>query len=328
MKKIWRSLPFLWILLGLIVFGASYYGYQLLLHANEQAEQLTYPIESNGETKEKQKRKIKDAVYCPRQIKPVTPKTYAKAQLHYTEILNQWGIGALFIPSANIHSKILAGMANQNLMVGVGTYYKDQQLSRGNYVLLAHNLVQGGGTLKNLPKISLQEVIYATDFTNVYEYQATKNEVVPASRGDVLAVPDYDKPAVLTLIRCEGGINTFNRAIVQGEFLKVYPVSKASDSVKLGLGLVQSHLVIDDTMISSQNKSSETKGHIQAKKGSKLKRQKTRYSPVQTLCISLFTVLNEFPFLMGISYFLGLLVLTHIATRKQVEFKKIRRRLF
>ena len=262
----------------------------------------------------------RQAVYCPRQIEPVTPKTYAKAQLHYTEILNQWGIGALFIPSANIHSKILAGMANQNLMVGVGTYYKDQQLSKDNYVLLAHNLVQGGGTLGNLPKTSLQEIIYATDFTNVYEYQATKNEVVPASRGDLLAIPEGDKPAVLTLIRCEGGNNTSNRAVVQGEFLKDYPVSEASAEVKLGLGLVESHLVIDDTLISSQNKSSKTKAHIQAKKESKLKRQKTRYSPIQTLCIYLFTVLNEFPFLMGISYLVGLLISTHIATRKQVEF--------
>ncbi|MDT2499391.1 class A sortase [Enterococcus avium] len=319
MKKIWGIVPFLWILLGLIVFGASYYGYQLLLHANEQAEQLTYPIESNGETKEKQKRKIKNAVYCPRQIKPVTPKTYAKAQLHYTEILNQWGIGALFIPSANIHSKILAGMANQNLMVGVGTYYKDQQLAKGNYVLLAHNLVQGGGTLGNLPKTSLQEIIYATDFTNVYEYQATKNEVVPASRGDLLAIPDGDKPAVLTLIRCEGGINTSNRAIVQGEFLKDYPIGEASTEVKLGLGLVESHLVIDDTVAGSQNKSSEPKYDIQAKKGLKQRKQEPKFSPIETLCIYLFTVLNEFPFLMGISYLVGLLVLTHIATRKQYE---------
>lgn len=320
MKKIWGIVPFLWILLGLIVFGASYSGYQLLLHANEQAEQLTYPIESKGETKEKQKRKIKGAVYCSRQIKPVTPKTYVKAQLHYTEIVTQWGIGALFIPSANIHSKILAGMANQNLMVGVGTYYKDQQLSKGNYVLLAHNLVQGGGTLGSLPRTSLQETIYATDFTNVYEYQATKNEVVPASRGDLLAIPDGDKPAVLTLIRCEGGINTSKRAVVQGEFLKKYSVSEASDSVKLGLGLVESHLVIDDTVTSSQSKFNESKNHIQAKKGLKQKRQETMYSPIQTLCIYLFTLLNEFPFLMGISYLVGLLVLTHIATRKQVEF--------
>ena len=319
MKKIWEIIPFLWILLGVIVFGASYYGYQLLLHANEQAEQLTYPIEYKGEAKEKQKRKIKGAIYCPRQIKPVTPKTYAKAQLHYTEIVNQWGIGALFIPSANIHSKILAGMANQNLMVGVGTYYKDQQFSNGNYVLLAHNLIQGGGTLGNLPKTSLQEIIYATDFTNVYEYQATKNEVVPASRGDLLAIPDGDKPAVLTLIRCEGGINTPNRAVVQGEFLKEYPVSEASAEVKLGLGLVESHLAIDDTVTSSQSKLDDLKIQIQAKKGLKQKRQEAMYSPTETLCIYLFTLMNEFPFLMGISYLVGLLISTHIATRKQYE---------
>ena len=319
MKKVWKVFPILWLSCGVFFSVASYYGYQLLLHANEQAEQLTYPIESKGKMKEKQKRKIKNAVYCPRQIKPVTPKTYAKAQLHYTEIVNQSGIGALFIPSANIHSKILAGMANKNLMVGVGTYYKDQQLSSGNYVLLAHNLVQGGGTLGNLPKTSLQEIIYATDFMNVYEYQATKNEIVPASRGDLLAIPDGDKLAVLTLIRCEGGINTPNRAIVQGEFLKDYPVSEASAEVKLGLGLVEGHLVIDDTMTSSQNKSNKPKNDIQAKKGLMQGKQEPKFSPIETLCIYLFTVLNEFPFLMGISYLVGLLVSTHIATRKQYE---------
>ena len=63
----------------------------------------------------------------------------------------------------------------------------------------------------------------------------------------------------------------------------------------------------------------KTKNDIQAKKGLKQRKQEPKFSPIETLCISLFTVLNEFSFLMGISYFVGLLVLTHIATRKQVE---------
>lgn len=317
MKKLWKNLPFLWIVLGIVISCASYYGYHLLLQANDHAEQIKHPIELSQSNRDKPKKKLKKATYCPRQIKPVTPAAYAKAQLRYTEIVNQWGIGALYIPSADIHSKILAGIDNQNLMVGVGTYYKDQQLGKGNYVLLAHNLVQGGGLLGNLPKTTLTQVFYLTDFTSVYEYVAIKNDVVDQNRGDLMAIPTDDLTSIVTLIRCEGGLNTPKRAVVQGKFLKEYPASEATKAVKLGLGLIEESWANDEKISNQQsaNASEESKTRIHPVETSNA----PIYSLFQVVCIYLFTLLNEVPVVIGIGYLIGLLSLTHVATRKQFE---------
>ena len=319
MKKLWKNLPFLWIVLGIVISCASYYGYHLLLQANDHAEQIKYPIELNQSNRDEQKKKLKKATYCPRQIKPVTPAAYAKAQLRYAEIVNQWGVGALYIPSADIHSKILAGIDNQNLMVGVGTYYQDQQLGKGNYVLLAHNLVQGGGTLENLPKTPLRQVIYLTDFAKVYEYVAIKNDVVEQSRGDLMAIPIDDHKPLVTLIRCEGGLNTSNRAVVQGEFLKEYPASEATKAVKLGLGLIEERWINDEKISNQQSSNTNEESPIRIRKRSVDTSNEPIYSPFQVACIYLFTLLNEVPVVIGIGYLIGLLALTHVATRKQFE---------
>ena len=318
MTKLWRNLPFLWIAFGLLLSCASYYGYQLLLDANGNAEKMSHSIESKESNQRKRKKKFEEATYCPRQIKPVTPAAYAKAQLHYVEIVNQWGVGSLFIPSADIHSKILAGIDNQNLMVGVGTYYKDQQLGKGNVVLMAHNLVQGGGVLGNLRKTGLQQVFYLTDFIDVFEYVAEKNEVVDQSRGEIMDIPALGESAIVTLIRCEGGMNTPNRAIVQGTFLKKYPASEATEEVKLGLGLAEGLWISEEVSSGQQNVTKETT--IQMTKEPIEKTKKPIYSTLQVLCIYLYTVLNEAPFIIGISYLAGLLALTHIATRMQCRF--------
>lgn len=276
---------------------------------------MPHSIESKESSQRKRKKKLEEATYCPRQIKPVTPAAYAKAQLHYVEIVNQWGVGSLFIPSANIHSKILAGIDNQILMVGVGTYYKGQQLGKGNVVLLAHNLVQGGGVLGNLRKTGLQQVFYLTDFTDVYEYVAEKNEVVDENRGELMDIPDVSESPIVTLIRCEGGVNTSNRAVVQGKFLKKYPASEATEEVKLGLGLTEGQWTSKE--VSSDQQSTIQVSTIQMVKNPTEKLKKPIYSPLQVLCIYLYTVLNEAPIIVGIGYLAGLLAITHIATRMQ-----------
>lgn len=318
MTKLWRNLPFLWIAFGLLLSCASYYGYQLLLDANGNAEQMTHSIESKKTSQRKLKKKVEEATYCPRQIKPVTPAAYAKAQFQYVEIVNQWGVGSLFIPSADIHSKILAGIDNQNLMVGVGTYYKAQQLGKGNVVLLAHNLVQGGGVLGNLRKTGLQQVFYLTDFTDVFEYVAEKNEVVDESRGELMDIPAVGESAIVTLIRCEGGINTPNRAIVQGKFLKKYPAGEAAEEVKLGLGLTEGRWIGEEVLSDQQSAIQEST--IQKAKEPIEKTRKPIYSTLQVLCIYLYTVLNEAPIIVGIGYLTGLLALLHIATWMQCRY--------
>lgn len=320
-NKAVKALPILWLIIGVVFASGCYYGYHLMKQANRNAEQMTHRIEPKQISQQRIEQRTNKATFDDRQIKPVTPEAYADAQLHYEKIVGQWGIGALYIPSAGIHAKLLAGMNNQNLMVGVGTYYPNQQLGKGNYVGLAHNLVQGGGALGNLPKTALHQVFYATDFSRVYEYVATKNAVVHQSAGELLEVPKSNEDARLTLIRCEGGLYTANRAVVQGTFVKSYPADQASTEVKLGLGLVEERERGAISQATDQPKESrtttKTKGKQAANKhqGSRTSQQnKPIYSFVQRVCISAFAAVSRSPILLSTGYLLLLSVLLKLAT--------------
>lgn len=310
-KKVLKALPVLWLVSGIVLACGSYYGYHLMKNAGSNAEQMTHQIEPKKTSQKRIEQKSKEATYDTDQIKPVTPEEFAEAQLKYEKIVNQWGIGAIYIPSADIRTKILAGMDNQNLMVGVGTYYPDQQLGKGNYVVLAHNLVQGGGALGNLPKTALNQVFYATDFTNVYEYAARKNAVVNQSEGGLLEVPETDDHALMTLIRCEGGINTPDRAIVQGTFVKSYPADQAANEVKLGLGLIEGRMTeIGQTSATAESSEQFSKKEKQIHKK---KANQPIYSFWQRMCISAFAILSQSPVLIAIGFLVILSILIKVS---------------
>lgn len=312
MKKAWKALPILWLVSGIVLACGSYYGYHLMKNADSNAEQMTHQIEPKKTSQKRIEQKSKEATYDTDQIKPVTPEEFTDAQLKYEKIVNQWGIGAIYIPSADIRIKILAGMDNQNLMVGVGTYYPNQQLGKGNYVVLAHNLVQGGGALGNLPKTALNQIFYATDFTTVYEYAARKNAVVNQSEGELLEVPETDDQALMTLIRCEGGINTPNRAIVQGTFVKSYPADQATTEVKLGLGLIEGQMIeVGQTSVTAESSEQFSKKEKQIHKK---KANQSIYSIWQRMCISAFAILSQSPVLLAIGYLVILLILIKVSS--------------
>lgn len=315
MRKVWRLLPVFWLVFGVIFACVSYSGYDLLQRAGRNAEQMTHQIEPKETSQKRIEQKSKEATYDTDQIKPVTPEEFAAAQLKYEKIVNQWGIGAIYIPGADIRTKILAGMDNQNLMVGVGTYYPNQQLGKGNYVVLAHNLVQGGGPLGNIPQTALHQIFYATDFSTVFEYTAVKNDIVSASAGELLDIPKEDERPLMTLIRCEGGINTVNRAVLQGTFVKSYPAEKASMEVKLGLGLIEQKSIVVDAEIPQSTSGEETS--IEVKQGNTKKESPQIYSFFQELCIHCFLLLNTHPIESGIGYLLGMFLLSHLAIWKQ-----------
>ena len=291
MKKIVKVLPVLWLVLGVFTAGAGYYGYRLLLNDPSSAEQRTHHIQTPADTNRQTKEKNDQATFDPDQITPVTPEEYAAAQLRYEKIVNQWGIGSIYIPSADLKTKILAGMSNDNLMVGVGTYRADQVLGKGNYGLLAHNLVQGGGALGRLPNAAMDSLIYATDFSRIYEYKVTSNQVVDHTRGDLLEEPKDQEPAVITLLRCEGGLNTSNRAVVQGIFVRSYPANSGDKAIQEGLGLIQQ--VTESTTDPSTAENESTTGEIAASTNErKADKNQTKFNQLERLCIYLFQVIT------------------------------------
>lgn len=307
MNKWRKSFLIGWLLLGFFLVGSTAYGYFLLQNTDNRSQVLLSPIQQEEQVEKKQKSKDEKASFNPRLIQPVHAEEFAEAQLHYENIVNQWGIGAVYIPSSSIQTKILAGMSNENLMVGVGTYRTEQRLGKGNYVLLAHNLVQGGGVLKNIRQTSEGSFIYVTDFANIYEYRVTKNQVVDQSEGEVLEEPKSEETPLITFIRCEGGINTTQRAVVQGTFVSSYPASEADNELKENLGLVSvvqdqeqavNTIVSNSTnTVSDHDTSSEkyepTKLVKKNRETSVPKKEKEVYSSFEKNCIWLVKECND-----------------------------------
>lgn len=341
-RKFIEKLPLLWLIVGFIAIGSYFYGYKVLLRSDDQIQQIgkvSHPLQSIEETEVVQKEKAKQADFDESQIQPVSPTEYASAQLNYEKIINSWGIGALFIPSSDIHSKILMGMSNDNLMVGLGTYYPNQELGKGNYVMMAHNLVQGGGVLRDLPKTTDGSIVYATDFTNIYEYVVNLNETVNQSEGHLLDVPKKNQPALMTIFRCEGGLHTPNRALIQAVLHKSYPADEGSHAVKENLGLEKAASVpssqITKTLIdkpgrdrsiqdSSESRSTEQKSGPEEKKSgvSKVEQKnflfkKPVYNNLDTYSIQLFRFFNSYPIVIGIVFILGMLFFVYISNRRK-----------
>ncbi|NBA19416.1 sortase [Enterococcus hirae] len=306
MNKWRKSFLIGWLLFGFFLVGSTAYGYFLLQKSDNRSQFLRSPIQQEEQAEKKQESKNAKASFNPLLIQPVHAEEFAEAQLHYEDLVNQWGIGAVYIPSSSIQTKILAGMSNENLMVGVGTYRADQRLGKGNYVLLAHNLVQGGGALKNLRQTSEGSLIYATDFANIYEYRVTKNQVVNQSEGEILDEPKAEETPLITFIRCEGGLNTNQRAVVQGVFVSSYPASEADNELKEKLGLVsvvQDQEQADNTIVpnstdtvSDHDTISEEHTNQSVKKNKEmnaLKEEKEVYSSFEKYCIWLVKECNN-----------------------------------
>lgn len=323
MNKWRKSFLIIWILFGFFIVGSTAYGYFLLQKPDNRSQFLRSPIQQEEQVEKKQESKNAKASFNPLLIQPVHAEEFAEAQLHYENIVNRWGIGAVYIPSSSIQTQILAGMSNENLMVGVGTYRAEQRLGKGNYVLLAHNLVRGGGALKNLRQTSEGSLIYATDFANVYEYRVTKNQVVSQSEGELLDEPKEEETPIITFIRCEGGLNTTQRAVVQGMFVSSYPASEADNELKEKLGLVsvvQDQKQVDNTILSNSmdtvsNHDITSDEHTnQSVKKSKemnvLREEKEVYSSFERYCIWLVKECNNMYVLITASvvYLLMLIV--------------------
>lgn len=328
MNKWRKSFLISWILFGFFIVGSTAYGYFLLQKSDNRSQFLRSPIQQEEQVEKKQESKNAKASFNPLLIQPVHAEEFAEAQLHYEDLVNQWGIGAVYIPSSSIQTKILAGMSNENLMVGVGTYRAEQRLGKGNYVLLAHNLVQGGGALKNLRQTSEGSLIYATDFANIYEYRVIKNQVMNQSEGEILDEPKAEETPLITFIRCEGGLNTTQRAVVQGTFVSSYPASEADNELKEKLGLVsvvQDQKQVDNTIVSNSmdtvsNHDITSEEHTnQSVKKSKemnaLKEEKEVYSSFEKYCIWLVKECNDMYVLITASV-VYLLVLIVFVCRK------------
>ncbi len=228
-----RSL-FLFILASLLVLlGLAIYGYREI-QQNRSMPEINIGMETNLSAYNKEK--IIKANYDVTQIQSVGIKNYTESLSTYQDNVNEWGIGKLVIPTVSIDLPILAGLSNSNLLNGVATFEENQQMGEGNYVLMAHNLMGTDALLNNVAHLDQGDEIYLTDFNQVYQYKVTRNDVIEETEITVL---DESNEKQVTLIRCEGGIGTIYRRVVQGKLWEVTPIEGADDLILSMLGLTR-----------------------------------------------------------------------------------------
>lgn len=155
-------------------------------------------------------------------VKNATTTEYIDARNHYKDTIKESMIGKLEIPSLKINLPIFAGMSDNALLNGVGTFSKKRVMGQGNYVMLAHNLPNQykNSLLEPLKNIKQNAKIKITDFNNVYVYRANFKRVVGKNNINLLG---QTSKSMVTLFRCVGESGSSNRLVVQGKLVSTKP---------------------------------------------------------------------------------------------------------
>lgn len=217
-KKVLQFCSFLLIIAGLILlFNKPVINYLVKRTVN------TYDIGqlSKQEIKENQQKK---EPFDFDEVKPIRTEDVVKSQLGGAK--NELPvIASIAIPSVKIRLPIFKGLSNEALFYGAGTMSPTQEMGEGNYGLASHRSDQPDLLFTPLEELQLGDIIYLTDLSNVYTYEAFYKEKVEPTRTEVLdAVPDRQ---LLTLITC-GDLYATTRLVVQAELIEVTPMNELS----------------------------------------------------------------------------------------------------
>ncbi|MGM0175359.1 class C sortase [Enterococcus sp. DIV0800] len=232
--SITKAYFFLLLLAMLTTIGFAIYGYTQM---QEETQIEDIQVGRQEELADYNLEKISQAEYGEKQIASVNVADYAKAKNMLMDTTNTWGIGKLVIPNEEIQLPILAGLSNQNLLTGAATYSADQQLGKGNYVLLSHNIFDQDLLLHRIQNLKEKDLIYATDFKTVFQYEVTVNKVIEDTEVSYIEEKDGIQTPIITLLRCEGNIGTRYRRVVQGALVKKEPVDAVSKEQLQEMGI-------------------------------------------------------------------------------------------
>lgn len=234
MKKKGRKILAIGVLsLAILMILAGGMGYLLVSHEPE-AEHLIYETQKEfSENKDKRQEKIENADY-EGVVTHVEGSAIAKARENYSSSIEEYGIGSVYIPASEISLPLLAGRSESNLLNGVATASASQELGKGLFIGMSHNLVNQR-LLQNIDQAEKGDVVYLTDFNDVYTYKISEQTVVHETESSYLEEPDEGEGAKLLLYRCEGELNTDWRRIIYGNYIKKEKIEEVDEDILKGL---------------------------------------------------------------------------------------------
>lgn len=217
-KKVVRFCSFLLIIVGLfLLFNKPLINFFI---SNTGAD---YDI-SQLSKQDLEKNKQREAPFDFDQVKSLTSEAVVKSQLAGDK-KELPVIASIAIPSVKIRLPIFKGLSNEGLLYGAGTLSPDQEMGEGNYSLASHRSDQPNLLFTPLEELALGDLIYVTDLSHVYTYEAFYKEKVEPTKTEVLDV--VPEKQLLTLITC-GDLYATSRLVVQAELIDVKPMNKIS----------------------------------------------------------------------------------------------------
>ncbi len=165
----------------------------------------------------------------PAEVTNVQMADLAKAKSQYAKTLHQELTGQLTAPTVNLSLPILYQANDLTLSTGAAQYFTNRKMGTGNYILVSHNFYGAPVLMDAIKDLKIGAEVTVTDFSTVYTYQVTRNEVIPETQVEVLA--ETTTPT-LTLLRCEGGEDTFYRRLVVATFVKKETPQKPIQTVQ------------------------------------------------------------------------------------------------
>ncbi|GEM02240.1 LPXTG-site transpeptidase (sortase) family protein [Halolactibacillus halophilus] len=227
----------------LVLSGVS--GYLLISHEPKTEHLLSETQKEFLENKEERQNKIESAEYGG-EVTHVDGSAIAKARENYSSSVEEYGIGSVYIPASEISLPLLAGTSEENLLNGVATASAEKELGEGLFIGMSHNVINQR-LLQNIDQAEKDDLVYLTDFTDVYTYRITEQTVVHETESSYLKEPEENETAKLLLYRCEGEYNTDWRRIVYGDYIKKEKISEVDKDILKGL-------MIDVEVINSTEK--------------------------------------------------------------------------
>lgn len=143
-------------------------------------------------------------------------------------------IGGLYIPTTQTKAVVTNGYTNQSLYTSLGTFYPNQKMGEGNYVVLGHNYERKGVALSDLQNAKLGDSVYLTDLRYVYEYKITYNAKTSVEDIYDKFLGDDTKP-VITIFTCEDGSRDNNggydyRHLARGTYVGKTPIKESQNA--------------------------------------------------------------------------------------------------
>lgn len=136
-------------------------------------------------------------------------------------------IGKVVIPNVDISLPVYQGVGGDNLLQGAATHKVYQTMGQGNYVLASH-YAYSNQLFSNLGKVIIGDLIYISDYVNIYVYEVTENIVADPNDSTARSMlSDQEDKQLITLYTCSDDGKM--RTVVIGELKGYIEFNNASE---------------------------------------------------------------------------------------------------